>query len=130
MAYVRGTAAEYFRQFAQGEDSFFNGVGNFLDDFYSASSTERLRMVIEPLQKEWITENNRRQAAFFAAMVESLCLHYGMERPVWIWDDLYRLPDPWFLYEGWKLRAWQLVQTPPSFKSRNIFGGDNMLSRV
>jgi hypothetical protein len=129
MAYVRGTAAEYFCTCANGEDSFFNCVGNFLDDFYSGSDEERMHMVVSPITDE-ITEENRRYAAFFTAMVESLCLQYEVERPKWIWEEIYKLPEPWFLYDGWKLRAWQLVQTPPAFKSRNILGGDNMLSRV
>ena len=38
--------------------------------------------------------------------------------------------EPWFLYPGWRLRAWQLVDTPAAFKSRNIFGGDRILARA
>jgi hypothetical protein len=40
------------------------------------------------------------------------------------------LPEPWFLYPGWRLRAWQLFETPVAFRVRNIFGGDRILSRV
>lgn len=130
MAYVRSTAAEYFRIFAEGKDVFFNCVGNFLDDFYSAGKAEQQRLVEQPIWAVEVTEENRCYAAFFAAMVEELCLKYDLERPEWIFHDIFKLPEPWFLYPGWKLRAWQLVQTPPAFKSRNIFGGDNMLSRV
>jgi hypothetical protein len=36
----------------------------------------------------------------------------------------------WFLYPGWRLRAWQLAETPVPFRMRNIFGGDRILSRV
>lgn len=130
MEYERGTAADYFRALANGEESFFTGVGNFLDDFYSASGDEKERLISQPIDLDLVTDDNLRYAAFFSGMVESLCLQYVLNRPDWIWEERYRLRNPWFLYEGWRLRAWQLVTTPPSFKARNIFGGDNMLSRV
>ena len=41
-----------------------------------------------------------------------------------------KIPEPWFLYPGWRLRAMQLVDTPAPFKARNIFGGSGILDRV
>lgn len=42
----------------------------------------------------------------------------------------YWLAEPWFLYLGWRLRAWQLAETPVPFRMRNVFGGDRILARV
>ncbi|ADG05130.1 hypothetical protein Btus_0359 [Kyrpidia tusciae DSM 2912] len=129
MEYRRLTAAEYFEQI-KGEEDFFIAKGNFLDDFYSADNGERARMVSQPIPKERVTPDNRKYAAYFAAMVEYLCWHYNIQRPDWVLDEIYRLPDPWFLYENWRFRAWQLVMTPPAFVSRNIFTGDDPVSRM
>lgn len=98
MEYRRLTAAEYFEQI-RDEDSFYIAKGNFLDDFYSANGEERVRMVSRPIPKERVTPDNRKYAAYFAAMVEYLCWHYNIERPDWVPDEINRLPDPWFLYE-------------------------------
>ena len=72
----------------------------------------------------------QRWAAFCAAMVEWLCRQDELPFPAWTANAAYRLSEPWFLYPGDLLRAWQLVSTPTPFKMRNIFGGDQMLSRV
>lgn len=128
MVYKRGTVAEYFSNIASPDD-FRICMGDFLDDFYSADNDERLRMVWTPIDLRKAA-NNRRYAAFFAAMTEHLCWRYEIECPLWTQEAIYRLPTPWFLHENWRFRAWQLTMTPPAFKSRNIFGGDDLLSRV
>src|SRR6266851_4315558 len=65
-----------------------------------------------------------------AAMVEWLCWQDHLPFPEWTKQKSYRLQEPWFLYKGWRLRAWQLATTPTPFKMRKIFGGDRMLDRV
>ncbi|WP_051663458.1 hypothetical protein [Alicyclobacillus macrosporangiidus] len=129
MEYRRQTVAEYFAQI-RDEDDFFIAKGNFLDDFYSANDEERARMVSQPIPKELVTPENRKYASYFAAMVDYLCWHYGLRCPDWVQDLDYRLPEPWFLYENWRFRAWQLVMTPAAFIARNIFTGDDPVSRV
>lgn len=130
MAYIRPTAAEYFRQMVDGEDDFYACKGNFLDDFYSGDNVERTRMVETPIPINLVTSESRKYASYFAGMVEYLCWHHHLTCPPWVQNDMYLLPEPWFLFDNWRFRAWQLTMTPPSFKSRNIFGGDEMLSRV
>jgi len=76
------------------------------------------------------TPEMQRWAAFCAAMVEWLCWQDGLLFPTWTDQEIYTLEEPWFLYKGWRLRAWQLATTPAPFKMRNIFGGDRMLDRV
>ncbi len=129
VAYVRGTVAKYFSEIHRPED-FRIAMGNFLDDFYSADKSERYRMTRDSIDLSNITPDNRKYAAFFAAMTEHLCYHSDIQIPMWTQNLIFRLPKPWFLHENWRFRAWQLTMTPPSFKSRNIFGGDNMLDRV
>lgn len=129
MKYQRLSAAEYFSKI-NNEDDFFLAKGDFLDDFYSANDDERIRMISQPLPKELITVENRRYAAYFAGMIEYLCVQYHLDATRWLQDVVYRLPEPWFLYENWRFRAWQLVMTPPAFISRNIFTGDDPVSRV
>ena len=130
MLYRRPTVAEYFAQITNGEDEFFIAKGNFLDDFYSAGNKERIRMVKSSIPRPLVTAETTQYAAYFAAMVEYLCWEYQLPQPSWVQDGLYRLPKPWFLYENWRFRAWQLVMTPPAFVSRNIFTGDDPVSRV
>jgi len=49
---------------------------------------------------------------------------------MWTDQECYVLQEPWFIYDGYRLRAWQLVTTPAAFKTRNIYGVDRMLERV
>jgi hypothetical protein len=59
-----------------------------------------------------------------------LSMRVGLPFPDWTARGEYRLAEPWFLYPGWRLRAWQLFETPAPFRMRNIFGGDRILDRV
>ena len=129
MTYVRGTALEYFCQI-QSPDDFRYSKGNFLDDFRSADNAERRRMVEDAIRPAMVNDDNRRYAAFFASMVEHLCYHNGIGIPRWTQSNIFFLGDPWFTRDTWRLRAWQLVATPPAFKRRNVFCGDNALERV
>ena len=60
----------------------------------------------------------------------ALCVQDELPTPAWTSQPQYRLDEPWFLYPGWRLRAWQLVDTPVAFKTRNIFGGDRILASL
>jgi hypothetical protein len=63
-------------------------------------------------------------------MTEHLCLQEELPIPSWTQTTSSILAQPWFLYPGWRLKPWQLATTPPSFKKRNIFGGDRILDRA
>ncbi len=106
-------------------------IGDFLDDWRFTERSDRPDLVRESIAA--VSNDNvelLRWAAFCAAMVEWLCWQDGLPFPAWTSQPNYRLADPWFLYPGDLLRAWQLVSTPAPFKMRNIFGGDQMLVRV
>ena len=129
------TASEYQPQSAAqtleriiGGTAPWQAVGQFIDDWRRALLAERPALCEEPLPSA--PAQHARWAALLAATVESLCAQDGLTFPSWTSRSEYRLPEPWFLYPGWRLRAWQLFETPVPFRMRNIFGGDRILSRV
>ena len=125
--YRAQTAAEALRYIVEGVDPWL-AVGQFQDDWRRTELPRRAELCREPLPD--VPAPHLRWAAFLAAAVEYLCWQDGAPFPGWTSCPEYRLAEPWFLYPGWRLRAWQLVETPAPFKMRNIFGGDRILSRV
>ncbi|MBX6773374.1 MAG: hypothetical protein IRY83_16765 [Chloroflexi bacterium] len=125
--YKAQTAAETLRFIAQGGDPWV-ALGQFLDDWRREKPTQRLDLVREPPRA--VPPEHQRWAALLAAAVDWLCMREGLPAPPWVADPAYRLAEPWFLYPGWRLRAWQLATTPTPFRMRNIFGGDRILERV
>lgn len=121
------TAAESLRLIVEGVDPWV-AVGQFLDDWRRTDPLERPQLAIEPLPE--VGPQHLRWAALLAAAVEVLCAEDGASFPGWTGRAEYRLPEPWFLYPGWRLRAWQLIETPTPFRARNIFGGDRILARA
>jgi len=105
-------------------------IGNFLDDWRRSDLEDRLELVSMGIASAGGDPELLRWAAFCAAMVEWLCWQDHLPFPKWTNNPEYRLSQPWFLYPGDLLRAWQLVSTPTPFKMRNVFTGDQVLSRV
>ena len=127
MDYRPQTAAATLGFIVDGVDPWL-AFGQFLDDWRRVNPAERPQLADE--DPPVVSDQHVRWAALLAAAVESLAVQDGMTPPAWTSRPKYRLPEPWFLYPGWRLRAWQLVETPVAFRSRNIFGGDRILSRV
>ena len=127
MDYRPQSAADTFRLILDGEDPWL-AFGQFLDDWRRVAPADRHQLADEDLSV--VPDRHVRWAALLAAAVEWLAVQDGVVPPTWTRRAAYRLPEPWFLYPGWRLRAWQLVETPVAFRSRNIFGGDRILSRV
>ena len=125
--YRAQTAAETLGFIADGVDPWL-AVGQFQDDWRRTEVPRRAELCREPLPA--VAEEHLRWAAFLAAAVECLCARDDLPFPRWTSRPEYRLREPWFLYPGWRLRAWQLFETPAPCKMRNIFGGDRILSRV
>jgi hypothetical protein len=125
--YQPQTVAATMQRIDDGTDPWV-ALGDFLDDWRRTPATERPGLVASPVPS--VSDLNVRWAALLAAAVECLCAQDGLEFPAWTGYPQYRLSEPWFLYPGWRLRAWQLFETPVAFRVRNIFGGDRILDRV
>ena len=121
------TAAATVRLIVDGVDPWL-ALGQFLDDWHRTAPAERSRLVGEPPPDA--SPESLRWAALLAAATYWLCAQERLPIPPWTSRPEYRLPEPWFLYPGWRLRAWQLAETPVPFRMRNIFGGDRILSRI
>lgn len=130
------TIAETYARIIADPEHPWLAIGDFLDDWRSTTPDKRLALVEQPIViPPAITTNSaqlelHRWAVFCAAMVEWLCRQDNLPFPSWTSQGLLRLSEPWFLYPGDALKPWQLVTTPAPFKMRNIFGGDQMLSRA
>jgi len=126
----RQTIAETFERIRTDLAHPWLAIGDFLDDWRFTPKAERMALVQASIGMTSDIPDLNRWAAFCAAMVEWLCWQSELPFPKWTNRDEYRLAEPWFLYPGDLLRAWQLVATPAPFKLRNIFGGDQMLDRA
>jgi hypothetical protein len=127
----RQTIAETFDDICKGKGrSPWVPIGDFLDDWRRSDVEDRLELVSMGIASAGDNPELLRWAAFCAAMVEWLCWQDRLPFPKWTSNLAYSLAQPWFLYPGDLLRAWQLVSTPTPFKMRNIFTGDQVLSRV
>lgn len=125
----RQTIEETFNRIRE-ESSPWVPIGDFLDDWRRSEPEDRIELVSMGIASAGLDPELQRWAAFCAAMVEWLCWQDGIPFPSWTIRDEYKLPDPWFLYPGDLLRAWQLASTPTPFRMRNIFSGDQVLDRV
>jgi hypothetical protein len=127
-AYQWHTVAGAFEQICNNQIPWV-ALGNFLNDWWFYAVDHRREMIEMPLPSA-PTPETQRWAAFCAAMVEWLCSQEGLSFPAWTDQECYILAEPWFLYEKWGRRTWQLATTPAPFKMRNIYGGDRMFNHV
>jgi hypothetical protein len=91
----------------------------------AAEAFERIDPVDDPDLCRW--------AAFFAAMVEWLCWTNEtgcLPRPDWTANPAFAFASRGSSSLGWSLRAWQIFTTPVPFRLRNVFRGEDILSRV
>jgi hypothetical protein len=124
------SVSRYFGLLHEGEDSWI-ALGDFLDDWYRAEPDQRALMIAEPIVIDE-SDPNRRWAALFAAVVDWLCwiTEPYVDPPDWITDDLFTLPEPWFVSEGAALHDWQLVESPAPFRMRRIYTDPSIVARA
>ncbi|CAB1129510.1 conserved protein of unknown function [Candidatus Hydrogenisulfobacillus filiaventi] len=101
-------------------------LGDFLDDWRRAPSTDRALLIVDPIPDS-ADPTVHRWGAFAAALVEHLTRTEGLPTPPWAFDERWVLPEPWFMLGRGALWAWQMVATPPAWKRRRIFGGDETM---
>ncbi|MEX1173128.1 MAG: hypothetical protein WEG56_11015 [Chloroflexota bacterium] len=124
------SVSQSYERVRRGDDPWIV-FGNFIDDWRRAEPDQRPLLVAEPIRTT-AHDPHRRWAALFAAAADWVCwtAEPKVERPAWLADDIYVLPEPWFLIEGTALRTWQLVQSPTPFRMRRIFTDSSVVARA
>jgi len=102
-------------------------IANFIDAFNLADKETRKELTKRFPFREI---KNREVSAYIAAMVEELCFSNNLETPEWVFNKKYQLKEPCFLGGLESLKASLIVESPLSFRRRNIFVSENVLSRA
>ena len=106
-------------------------IGDFLDAFYAAPIESRQAMIDEPpLLCAGKIENRKIMDAFLAATAECLSWRFDLIIPSWTDSPERILSEPWFADENAKLKKLLAKESPTSFRRRNLFVSQNVLSRV
>jgi len=122
------TLAEVAQLAADG-NPFDPCLANFLDEFYAAPSAAAL--ADEPvLLAPKLGERGQVQDAYLAATAEELACIRQFPVPLWTIAETRKLHRPWFASSLAGLRAVLLLESPPAFRSRNLFISENALSRA
>lgn len=122
------TLAEVAQLAAEG-NPFDHCLANFLDDFYAAPSASAF--ADEPvLLAPKFGERGQVQDAYLAATAEELASNRQFSVPAWTGAETRKLHRPWFASSLAGLRAVLLLESPPAFRSRNLFISENALSRA
>jgi hypothetical protein len=122
------TLAEVAAWAAQGED-FDRCLANFLDEFYARPSAAALAATPALLAPQY-GDSGRVQDAYLAATAEELARRYDLPWPAWTRTEDRQLHRPWFATPLAAVRAVLLLESPPAFRSRNLFVSENALSRA
>jgi len=110
-------------------DSFDLCLANFLDEFYAAPAAGALQG--EPKLLASAADGlGHIQNAYLAATAEELAQKFNLPRPSWVDAESRKLHRPWFASSLAALRTTLLLESPPAFRSRNIFVSGNALMRV
>ena len=122
------TLAEVAELASRGQ-SFDLCLANFLDEFYGAPQESALSLSPELLAPKY-GEQGRVHDAYLAATAEHLAAAYHFQIPSWVVDEVRKLHKPWFASQLASLRAVLLLESPATFRARNLFVSENALTRV
>lgn len=122
------TLAEVAALAARG-DSFDRCLANFLDEFYAAPNAAALAAAPAFLAPQF-GELGCVQDAYLAATAEELAQRFSLPQPDWTGGEDRQLHRPWFATPLAALRAVLLLESPPAFRSRNLFVSENALARA
>jgi hypothetical protein len=116
-------------ELVKGGDAFDRCLANFLDEFYAAPNPAALADTPVLLAPN-CGEKGQVQDAYLAATAEELARIYHFPVPAWTGADARKLHRPWFASSLASLRAVLLLESPATFRSRNLFISENALSRA
>jgi hypothetical protein len=120
--------AEVVNLAAAGE-SFDLCLANFLDEFYAGPCQEALEKSPALLAPKFGDIGSVRDA-YVAATAEELARNFKLILPRWTEHESRKLHYPWFASTLASLRAVLIHESPPGFRSRNLFVSENALSRA
>ena len=121
------TLAEVAAMALEGE-LFGRCLANFLDGFYLRPSENAL--AVEPQRMREKIRDGEVFDAYLAATAEEIARKYKFPHPKWAYAEDRKLRSPWFATEMQSLRATLLLESPPGFRSRNLFVTENALTRA
>ena len=107
------------------EDADFQRLVNvFVDEFRRADHVRRQAIIMEGPQQPG------RREGLAAAVVSALCREADMAPPPWV-CEIYS-PEPFFAFpaRGFALRLRLMLESPPPFRTRNVFVPENYLARA
>jgi hypothetical protein len=102
-------------------------LANFIDTFDQATKANKIKMV---KNCPFPNIKKKRDKAYIAALAEELCVRNHLKIPAWVEDKKLFLKEPFFVEDLESLKAFLLVESPVSFRRRNIFVSENVLTRV
>ena len=108
--------------------AFSQYLAEFLDEFY----LERRGAMLEEEPARLIGKIHEGEVAdaYLAATAVALARLLGRRPPPWAMAVERRLEHPWFASRGPAIRATLLVESPASFRERNLFVSENVLARA
>lgn len=103
-------------------------LADFLDGFYQKPGLEALieKPVFNRVSSEIDVDLFN---AYLTSTAEHLATENNFKPPQWCSDIGRSLRAPWFASDMSSLRALLIHESPPAFRSRNIFVSENVLSR-
>jgi len=115
-------------QWSRSEEEFSFHLRDFLDEFYSNPNAARL--VDEPFFLEKRFSDNGLADAYLAGIADYLSRTYGFTAPLWTRSPSRYLKEPWFSMKTHGGKMFVLIDSPASFRERNIFISADALVRV
>ena len=103
-------------------------LADFLDEFYIEPNSSALAE--PPVRLSGKVERGQHRDVYLAAVAEHLGREFQLEVGAWAFADDLFLEKPSFAYASRGGRIFLLRDSPPAFKSRNLFVTANVLTRV
>ncbi len=107
---------------SEGFHSWKTHLFNFVDRFRATGDPSLI-------EQPPISGIDLRLQSLIASTVESLCAEKNARPPNWC-RSVLPLQEPWFVSGLENLKAMALIESPASFRKRNIFVLSNFLERV